>query len=449
MNRNSRKHSKSACTICDIVPMQNVSAFGSASTFKVFRSNARNLVVYDARITTQLGISIPTLNLENVPLSMKYPVKSTTISSLRLSYSPLLLWPHRLLGSFCNNMVKELFSMLLAPVSLLMGPTSSTSGQSFPAGQLVVEPLNKPIIEHSDSAVQLVYGFKDHISLENLAPRSNGHLVLTVSSEPLLYDLDPTKKNQPPSLLHQFSGVSSLTGIDEIGPDVFAVVAGNWSASTLQAVPGTFSVWSVDLSKSKPVVNIISSIPEAAALNGATTLDGSPDLLLIADSSLGAVWRLNLTTGDHSIAIQSPIFSNWSSPVPIGINGIDTFGGSLYFLNSAQGSYGRVPIHPDGSAAGEVEIIARVDVPQTVYDDFDMDWEGNAWIATHPNMMSEVTVEGKERNITGDGGSLEMSQPTAARFGRGSKQAEKTLYVVTGGSQTAGGQIVAVETWLI
>ena len=346
-------------------------------------------------------------------------------------------------------MVRPFLSLFLAPFSALTVPTSSSASQLVI--QLSDDPVNAVSAPPPSSAVRQVYQFKEQMALENLEPRSNGQLVLTVSSQPEIYNIDPTKPGQPPKLLYQFPNVSSATGIAEIAPDVFAVVTGNWSTVTLTAVPGTFYIWSVDLTTPSPTAKIIAPMPEAAALNGAATLDGSPDLLLIADSALGAVWRLNVTTGDYSIAIQDPLLSNWSSPIPIGINGIRTFRGSLYFLNSAQGSYGRVPISSDGKATGEVEVIARVDVPAVVFDDFDMDWAGNAWIATHPNVVTQVSVEGIQRNFTGDNGGngIEMSQPTSARFGRGSAQNENILYVVTGGSETAGGQIIALNTWML
>lgn len=344
-------------------------------------------------------------------------------------------------------MVRPFLSLFLAPFSALTGPTSSS------ASQLVIQVSDDPVntVSAPRSAVRMVYQFEERTTLENLAPRSNGQLVLSVTSQPTIYNIDPSKRGQPPRSLYHFPNASSTTGIAEIAPDVFAVVTGNWSTVTYQAVPGTFHVWSVDLTTSTPTAKIISSIPEAGALNGATTLDGSPDLLLIADSTLGAVWRLNLTTGDYSIAIQDPLFSNWSTSFPMGINGIRTFKNSLYFLNSAQGSYGRVPISSDGSATGEVDIIARVEIPRARVDDFDMDWAGNAWIATHPDVVTQVSVEGNQRNFTGDtgGAGLEISQPTSARFGRGSAEEENVLYVVTAGSKTASGQIIALNTWML
>lgn len=113
----------------------------------------------------------------------------------------------------------------------------------------------------------------------------------------------------------------------------------------------------------------------------------------------------------------------------------------LYFTNSAQGSYGRIPITHDGSAAGNVEMLVGVGGPSAEYDDFNMNREGNAWIATHPNAVVEVTTEGKQGNITRDGDITGLIQPVSVKFGRGSRREEKTLYVVTAGCDTAGGQV--------
>ena len=178
-----------------------------------------------------------------------------------------------------------------------------------------------------------------------------------------------------------------------------------------------------------------------------TALDGgSPDIVLIADSVLGALWRVNVTSGEYDKAIDSPLFLNTTNGA-LGINGLRSFQGSVYFTNSAQGTYGRVPVPYDGSLAGEVQIIATTGSPARL-DDFDIDSEGNAWIATHPNSVIEVTAQGNVKNVTGEGGAS-IAQPSSARFGRGSNAQERTLYLATDGNQTAAGQVIAVNTCLV
>ncbi len=93
--------------------------------------------------------------------------------------------------------------------------------------------------------------------------------------------------------------------------------------------------------------------------------------------------------------------------------------GRLHFANSALRIYGRVPIHQDGSATGEIEIVGRALSAATIFDDLVMDWEGNAWVATHPNAVTQITSQGKQRNFTG--GEVEMHNPTWVAWGRGSR----------------------------
>lgn len=131
--------------------------------------------------------------------------------------------------------------------------------------------VQKPLTQAQPAPVTQVYQFKDHTSLENLAARSNGELLLTAISDPNLFRVDPNKKgNRKAELVYQFPGATSLTGIVETSPDVFVVVAGNWSTQTFEGVRGSFEIWSVDFNSKKPTVKSIAAIPEAAGLNGIT-----------------------------------------------------------------------------------------------------------------------------------------------------------------------------------
>ena len=340
-------------------------------------------------------------------------------------------------------MLRLLLLLLVAPSSVLTRPTLSL------ASQVIYQLYDGSATENaaaasSTSAVNLVYQF-DSARLENLAACSDGQLLLTAVNEPSVYIIDPTKSGGKPKLLHTFPNATGMTGIVETAPNIFAVVAGNWSVATLTPVQGSFSIWSIDCNSNNPTVKKIASMPEAGGLNEVASLTESPDIVLIADSVLGSVWRLSMSTGNYSVAIQNPLFSSCQSPAPLGINGINVFEGMLYFMNSAQKFYGRIAITSDGSAAGEVQVLSRI--TNGIYDDFAMTWSGNAWIATHPNLLVEVTVEGKHRNITT--GSPNMEQPTSVVFGRSSKQQERTLYITASGSKTVAGQLWSVDTGMV
>ena len=351
--------------------------------------------------------------------------------------------------------------MLVSHVLARLAFLSTTS--ALPTS-LIKEPvLFSPAVSSSaempsalsaSSPISLLYQFNETAKLENLAARSNGHLLLTSTDQAHVYSYDP--RRNVTSLLHKFPKSSSTLGIVEAAPDVFIVAVGNYSAGPGEiSVPGTFSVWSMDLNNNpeKPTVNKITAIPEAEALNGMTTIKGSSDLVLIADSWLGAIWRVNITSGSYSKAMEHVLFTN-STSVSLGINGIQTCDETIYFVNSAQRLYGRIPINKTGGATAEPEIIALTLPAVDAWDDFAVDCKGNAWITSHPNAVTQVTLGGRQRNFTVDDPKSDIQQPTALVFGRGSRDAEKTLFVVTAGGtnpekKQIPGQILAFDTRLI
>ena len=310
-------------------------------------------------------------------------------------------------------------------------------------------PQGQPSELSASNAVSLVYQFKDTATLENLFARSNGDLLLTATCHAEVYYLNP--RGGPPQKLCTFPEATSTTGIAETTPDIFIVAVGNYSSTTFAGVPGSFSVWSVDLNANprKPTVKKITDIPEADALNGMALLEGTSDVVLISDSSIGAIWRVNTTSGKYDMAIKHVLFTTCGSKFPLGINGISVFEDHVHFVNSAQKLYGRIAIDKTGSATAEPEIIARAAPGAFAWDDLAINWQGTAWIATHVNAVTEVTLAGKQRNVTGTDAQTEIKHPTSLIFGRGSQAAEKMLYVVTSGSGKEPGQVMSVDTRMI
>ena len=308
--------------------------------------------------------------------------------------------------------------LLLAPLSVLARPASS--------------PASAP-------TVRSIYQFSDFV-MENMAARSNGHLLLTASNQPFLYDMDPTAASPSPSQLPSIPGVIGVLGIAETSPDVFAVAAGNYT--DLVPKNGSFSIWQVDMTKSQPTVKLITPIPAAAGLNGMAALTGVSDTILVADSILGAVWKVDVSTGAYSIVIANENFAPNPPPTPfLGINGLRMSGGNLYFTNSAQGLFGRVTVNSNGAAEGDVQIMARLGGSAGLYDDLDLDCEGNSWIATHTDMVLTVTTGSTQTNMTG--GATPFVQPTSARFGRAGETG--ILYVANAGNGEVSGQLIAVN----
>ncbi len=277
-----------------------------------------------------------------------------------------------------------------------------------------------------------IYQFPNdqYTNIENVALRSNGQLLLNLATGPRLLQIDPANPVPEDIITIQAPGAAALAGIAETAHDVFTVAAGNYSFGPqvpggITGVPGSFSIWSIDLNGPQAVATLVTAIPEANTLNGLATVPGSSDLVLVADSGLGAVWSVNIHTGEYKTVIQAPEFLP-TAALALGINGIKVpRPGLLLFTNSALNTYGAVDITSEGYAAGDIKIIAS-SFESTGLDDFVVG-RGSAWIAAHPSYVYQVSYGG-EVGVAAN--SSELVSPTATAL----SQDGCTLYIVTGGS---------------
>jgi hypothetical protein len=320
----------------------------------------------------------------------------------------------------------------------------------------IVSPTPHP--RSSNTEIRTIYEFPNETWIENIAVRSNGNLLLNILSTPSLYELNPLHPTPGSAqLLYTFPFATGLAGIAEIQKDVFAVVAGNWSITTFDTTPGSWSVWKVDFihsdKKGIPAVAKIADLPKASFLNGMTLLAPGSPYLLIADSVLGVIWRLNYLTSQYEIILKSPLMQPVPGPIDIGINGIHVLGSFVYFTNSFQALFARVPVKlygPDaGSTTGDYQII----VNNIFGDDFAFDKEGNAYITQDPSdALQLVTKEGEVHVLAGNVNSTIVEGDTADAFGR-TPWDENILYVVTNGgiaglvpgTEIVGGKVLAVD----
>lgn len=193
------------------------------------------------------------------------------------------------------------------------------------------------------SLLRTIYQFPTTTWIENLAVRSNGHILATLTNIPSVYEIVPSSSSYPAtaSPLYTFPNATSLSGIDEISPDIFSVVVGNFSLSTFLPTPGSYSIWTIDFKSNSgsPKVKKVTDIPEAELLNGMTRLPTREDMVLVGDSVKGVIWRVDVRSGEYSIAIDVPEFhANASAPLKLGVNGIRWWKGFVYFVNVSASS---------------------------------------------------------------------------------------------------------------
>ena len=202
-------------------------------------------------------------------------------------------------------------------------------------------------------------------------------------------------------------------------------------------------------------VTKITDIPKAIFLNGATLLTQSSGTVLIADSGAGLVWGLDIRTGQYAVVLQDALMNPVpTAPNQLGINGLHIWNDKhLYFTNSWQGVFVRVPLHlANGTAAGPYEVITHLGL----CDDFALDDHGTAFIATDPaNTLLKVPTIGKNKGVVtvvaGGPNSTQWAGTTATAFGR--TEADRgVLYVTTNGGIVSpvdghiinGGRVLAI-----
>ncbi|KAM4054318.1 hypothetical protein HRG_005204 [Hirsutella rhossiliensis] len=218
---------------------------------------------------------------------------------------------------------------------------------------------------------RLVAQFPVGTWIENIAVRPNGNILVTsLAPNASLYEISNPQSESPTVTLHfTISTISSLSGITEVDDDCFCIVGGNFSPSGSDR--GAFSVWVVDFkNRHGPEMRRAASLPDAVLPNGATKLPHTENTVLIADSTLGLVWKVHVHTGEHEIALQLPEMSpqaGGNSSALVGINGIHAWKGRLWWTNSANASLYRVRIMPGGNLADDVEVEKVASLPSLIF----------------------------------------------------------------------------------
>ncbi|KAF2166775.1 hypothetical protein M409DRAFT_54563 [Zasmidium cellare ATCC 36951] len=289
--------------------------------------------------------------------------------------------------------------------------------------------------------------------LENISVRPCGELVITTTSEPCIYTLDPQEQSPTPEKIHCFQDATATTGIAEIFPDVFAVHVGSLGGSTNQSgVKGSWSIWIVDFNRGDgtiPAITKFVSISQAGTLNGMTVIPGQWSLLSV-DSELGLVWKASTITAQHSIAGNNSAFLP-SSDIPLGLNGmhIDPNAQSLYVTNTANKSFGTTHFNSKTDIFSGFRTLAHP-VNGTFFDDFAVDWKSQlAYVTEHANRIVTIDLHTGKKEVVVDGPQNDVGpfQPTSAAFGRN----HCLLYIVSNEytDQTTGansnGQVFEVQ----
>ncbi|KAF2667315.1 hypothetical protein BT63DRAFT_426208 [Microthyrium microscopicum] len=264
---------------------------------------------------------------------------------------------------------------------------------------------------------------------ENLAIQQNGLILATRADAGELWRINP--KEGTGQNIFNFTGTDSSLGITEISQDIFAVISGNVDLSAGSVTPGSFLIWKVDTSKGgPPTISTLAKISDAVFPNGATTFDD--DTLLFVDTIKGVIWKVDISTGEYSIALSDATMLP-NGKTPPGINGVKVWKNYVYYTSSTQQLFCRIPVDKNVSATGPVEILAK----GFFQDDFILTPWGQPYIATNVNnTIVTVNENGEVKVVAGSNSSLALAGSTAIQFDP-SDRSYKTLYVTTTGGLKA------------
>lgn len=267
--------------------------------------------------------------------------------------------------------------------------------------------------------------FPDNTRLENLKILPNGHLIINTLNSSDVFTVDPSDNIPRPNKLVTLPDGSSLFGITPLDQGLYAVVSGIASPVPHHYLLGSFQVHVIDpFSETNVLVKSI-PVPDTELLNGLTTLPEHPHVVLGADSSAGSILRIDTHTDEVATAFSSPALGfGDATGLQIGVNGVRIRDGHLYFTNSRLGTFSRLRIDEDGFPLGEPQVIAILpgwEDGEHLWDDFDFDEEGNAYITAHPSSLIRVSTEGEQETIVGGDGDDTLSAPTAVALEEGGR----------------------------
>ena len=291
--------------------------------------------------------------------------------------------------------------------------------------------------------LKTVAEFPKNYFLENLAVREDNSVLVTAMNNKELWYVPPAEGDTQaqPVRLHTFD--APTTGLAEIEPDVFLMLAGN-----LYTTHESF-IYKIDLTRWSPgdliKPELFCRFPsEARGLNGCCLL--KPGVLLVADCFASLIWRV-----DFSADGGEPVVRVWKAhdsmgyypgkmkPEQPGVNGVRYAARThhLYYTATAKKLFMRIAVDPDTlDATGEPEIV----VTGRMGDDFCIDEDAKViYLATHrQNTIDVVSMDpglnsGFTQSVAGDPFTEALIGPSGGAWGRKPGQQGRTAFFIMDG----------------
>ena len=182
----------------------------------------------------------------------------------------------------------------------------------------------------------------------------------------------------------------------------------------------------------------------------------SEGYVLLSDFRAGVVYRLDISTGAYTVVIANSLTAAVPQPIfgTSGINGLHVRNSYLYFTNTGQNIFAKIPINADGTPAGTASIVAHTSASTDYFDGFTFSAHGDAYLGTGSGntVVRLPPAGGPEERIAGSINSTLVAKPTNCAFGRGVSD-QGILYVTTAGGlvqpgrsrYVQGGKVLSIE----
>jgi hypothetical protein len=301
---------------------------------------------------------------------------------------------------------------------------------------LITITLTAPSPSHSSPSLTTLYTFPSSIWIENLVVHSPSTIILSqLTPNGALYTLNPLAPSPSPSLIHAFPATTNLLGITNYAPSSYAFVSLEFNATAIAPVPGSQALWTLNLANTPPEVTKLVDLPNAGFLNGLTTLSTNPPRVLISDSLLGAVWRVDIDNKEANIVLQddATMLPDLHVQPAVGINGVryDGLTKTVFYTNTAKGIFASIAVDPQsGKGVGSYDVLSTQFLGA---DDFGISEEfggldeRKVYVTGHAtNQFWGVVVDGGTavKDVLAN-----ITMPTSAQAGWGEKG--EVVYITT------------------
>jgi hypothetical protein len=255
-------------------------------------------------------------------------------------------------------------------------------------------------------SLKTLYTFSSNIWIENLVIHSPSTIILSqFIPNGALYTFNPLEPSSSPNRIHAFSTSTNIVGITEYASSSYAFVSVDYNSTSGAPEPGSQSLWTLDLAISPPRIVKIVDLPKAGFLNGVTVLSTDPPRVLISDSLLGAVWKVDIDSKDAKIVLQDDdtMLPDLNIQPVVGINGLryDVRTDTVFYTNTGKGIFASIKVDPrSGAGKGTYDILStRVlgadDFGLSMDRDASYGMKEKAYVAGHgTNQLWKVVIEG-------------------------------------------------------